>query len=236
MPQDNILEEIGLYRIMRIGILTAMESEYRQMAEVLGGGPQGRTAGHEVLLSQCGIGKVNAAVGTMRMVQQFHPDCIISTGLAGGIDNCLQVMDVVVGAQTAYHDVWCGMGTVHGQVMGLPPRFDADPQLLQCAMRVAEKIGGGVRCGLICTGDQFITNKEALREIKAHFADGLACDMESAAIAQTCHLLEVPFISLRVVSDTPGNTDNHQQQWEEFLAQMTSCSFHFVEEFLRQLP
>ena len=85
-----------------------MDIEYRKMCEALGGSPQGKVNGNEVVLWQCGIGKVNAAVGTMRLIEQHHPDCIISTGLAGGIDNCLHVMDVVVGGQTAYHDVWCG--------------------------------------------------------------------------------------------------------------------------------
>ena len=196
---------------MKIGIIIAMDIEYRKMCEVLGGNSQGRINGNEVVLWQCGIGKVNAAIGTMRLIAQHHPDCIISTGLAGGIDNCLHVMDVVIGSQTAYHDVWCGEGNELGQVQGLPTRFDADTQLLQCAQAVSESGNYPTVTGLICTGDQFITNKASLAEIKSHFPDALACEMESAAIAHTCYLQQVPFLSIRVVSDTPGNTDNHQQ-------------------------
>jgi adenosylhomocysteine nucleosidase len=220
---------------MKIGIIIAMDIEYRKMCEALGGNSQGSINGNEVVLWQCGIGKVNAAIGTMRLIEQHHPDCIISTGLAGGIDNCLHVMDVVIGGQTAYHDVWCGMGNELGQVQGLPTRFEADRQLLQCAQSVSQ----GGQCtavtGLICTGDQFITDKAELAKIKAHFPDALACEMESAAIAHTCHLLQVPFLSIRVISDTPGNTDNHQQQWEDFLVSMGEHSFHFVKRFLEHL-
>ncbi len=221
---------------MKIGIIIAMDVEYRKMLDVLGGQPQGSVAGNEVVLWQCGIGKVNAAIGTMRLMQEHRPDCIVSTGLAGGIDDSLNVMDVVVGSQTVYHDVWCGMGNQYGQVQGLPARFEADPLLLHCASAIASGQDLSVKEGLICTGDQFITDKAALTKIKASFPEGLACEMESAAIAHTCYQLGVPFLSIRVISDTPGNTDNHQQQWDEFLASMGERSFLFMQRFLSQLP
>ena len=220
---------------MKIGIIIAMDIEYRNMCEALGGKSQGYVNGNEVVLWQCGIGKVNAAVGTMRLIEQHHPDCIISTGLAGGIDNRLQVMDVVIGSQTAYHDVWCGEGNELGQVQGLPTRFDADGRLLICAQTASEVGGHQTVCGLICTGDQFITDRERQHVIKRNFPDGKACDMESAAIAQTCFLLKVPFLSLRIISDTPGRTDDHRQQWEDFLNSMCDRSFQFVKNYLESL-
>lgn len=219
---------------MKIGVIIAMDIEYRQMHDAIGG-DTGRLGNNEIVLWQCGIGKVNAAVGTMRLVQEHHPDAIISTGLAGGIDPLMQIMDVLAATQCVYHDVDCGggLGCVRGQVQGLPERFDADQRLLDHALEV--KTDGILRTGLICTGDQFITDRERQNDIKRNFPDGLACDMESAAIAQTCHLLKVPFLSLRVISDTPGRTDNHQQQWDDFLASMCDRSFHFVKKYLETL-
>ena len=213
-----------------------MDIEYQKMREALGGKNHGSIGGNEIVLWQCGIGKVNAAVGTMNLIAQHRPDCIVSTGLAGGIDNGLRVMDVVVGSQTAYHDVWCGEGNELGQVQGLPVRFDADGRLLECAVKVPCEGERPVKVGLICTGDQFITNKEALAEIKSKFPDALACEMESAAIAHTCYLQKVPFLSIRVVSDTPGNTENHQQQWTAFLTSMSDQSFRFIYQFLQSIP
>ncbi len=221
---------------MKIGIIIAMDIEYRKMLEVLGGKPEGRIGENDIVLWQCGIGKVNAAVGTLRLIQQHHPDCILSTGLAGGIDVGLQVMDVVVGAQTAYHDVYCGEGNEPGQVQGLPARFDAHPALLSVARAVGQGSELCVREGLMCTGDQFITDRSRQAAIKEMFPDGLACEMESAAIAHTCYLMKMPFLSIRVISDTPGNTDNHQQQWADFLNSMTDRSFQFILQFLHQLP
>lgn len=221
---------------MKIGIIIAMDSEYNRMLEVLGGSPEGHVGNNEVVLCQCGIGKVNAAIGTLKLIAQHHPDCIISTGLAGGIDFSLNVMDVVVGAQTCYHDVWCGMGNEHGQVQGLPTRFDGNAALLEVAKKVGEKSDLNVRAGLMCTGDQFITDKVQQAAIKEQFPDGLACEMESAAIAHTCYMEKIPFLSIRIISDTPGNTDNHQMQWDEFLASMSDKSFRFVRQFLDELP
>ena len=224
---------------MKIGVIIAMDIEYRQMKAALGG-DTGRLGNNDIVLWQCGIGKVNAAVGTMRLVAAHHPDAIVSTGLAGGIDPLMHVMDVLAATQAVYHDVDCGsgLGCVRGQVQGLPARFDADQHLLDHAIAIGSEIKtptSDLRTGLICTGDQFITDRERQNDIKRHFPDGLACDMESAAIAHTCFLEQVPFLSLRVISDTPGNTDNHQQQWEDFLASMCDRSFHFVKRFLETL-
>lgn len=221
---------------MKIGIIIAMDIEYRQMYDALGA-DTGRLGNNEIVLWQCGIGKVNAAVGTMRLVDRHHPDAIVSTGLAGGIDQSMQVMDVLAATQCVYHDVDCGsgLGCQLGQVQGLPARFDADKRLLDHAVAMTHLQNERLVSGLICTGDQFITDRERQNTIKTNFPDGMACDMESAAIAQTCHLLQIPFLSLRVISDTPGRTDNHQQQWEDFLASMCDRSFHFVKRFLETL-
>ena len=105
---------------MKIGVLTAMTSEYEQLAALLADAEQcekggisylvGRVSSNEIILRQCGIGKVNAAVGAAELIRSFAPDAVVSTGVAGGIDTSLAVMDVVVSSSIVYHDVWCGMG------------------------------------------------------------------------------------------------------------------------------
>ena len=94
---------------MKIGILTAMSVEHDQLARQMENRTEskagiynytlGNIAGNEIILLQCGIGKVNAAVGTAELIKTFSPDCIISTGVAGGIDKSLDIMDVVVSKQ-----------------------------------------------------------------------------------------------------------------------------------------
>ena len=115
---------------MKIGIITAMSSERRQIERLLPEPKQykigpfvfttGMIGANEIILMQCGIGKVNAASGTVELIHQFAPDCVISTGVAGGIDKSLHVMDVVASKQIVHHDVWCGEGNEIGQVQDLP--------------------------------------------------------------------------------------------------------------------
>ena len=228
---------------MKIGIITAMSSEQKQLANQLENpterkeGPftytEGTIKNNTSILMQCGIGKVNAAAGAVEMIRNFAPDCIIRTGVAGGIDSCLNVMDVVVSSRIVYHDVWCGEGNAYGQIQGLPLYFTGNETLYQCAISLDTETA--IHGGLICSGDKFITDRQELETIKANFPEGLAVDMESASIAQVCHLYEVPFISFRIISDTPG-AEKHLEQYKNFWGEMADRSFHVTEAFLKALP
>lgn len=228
---------------MKIGIITAMSSEQKQLANQLENpterkeGPftytEGTIKNNTIILMQCGIGKVNAAAGAVEMIRNFAPDCIISTGVAGGIDSCLNVMDVVVSSRIVYHDVWCGEGNAYGQIQGLPLYFTGNETLFQCAISLDTETA--IHGGLICSGDKFITDRQELETIKANFPEGLAVDMESASIVQVCHLYEVPFISFRIISDTPG-AEKHLEQYKNFWGEMADRSFHVTEAFLKALP
>ena len=229
---------------MIIGILTAMQSEHDLLAALIENKTttiinefsylHGTMGNHQIILMQCGIGKVNATIGTTELIRNYAPQCIISTGVAGGIDECLGVMDVVVSKQTVYHDVWCGMGCEHGQIQGFPTFFDGDEKLVNAAASLNGKQPTKIHCGLICTGDQFITSREELNTIKKNFPAGLAVDMESCAIAHTCYIYNVPFVSFRIISDTPG-VKEHIQQYEDFWGEMASRSFQVTKHFLEAI-
>ena len=199
-------------------------------------GPQkflvGTLGENKVVLLQCGIGKTNAASGVTNLIISFHPDYIISTGAAGGIDKQLKVMDIVIGKEICYHDVNCGDNCDPGQVQGLPRLFKGDERLVE----IAKSLKTDVRIvpGLICTGDQFITNRDELNVIKKMYPEGLAVDMESAAIAQVCLLWNVPMLSFRIISDTPG-VDEHFDQYLNFWDTMADKSFAVTKEFLSRI-
>ena len=221
---------------MIIGVLSAMTKEHKQLTSLLADARTecdgnyefaiGQLGQNTLILMQCGMGKVNAAVGTTVLIRRYHPDCVISTGCAGGIDASLKVMDVVVSTATVYHDVSIP-GYEHGQMQGLPARFRSEQELVDVA-KMAHP-------GLICTGDQFISDRAQLDRIKAQFPEALAVDMESAAIAQTCFLHAVPFVSFRILSDTPGS-DQHLQQYFNFWDEMADRSFDVTRRFLAALP
>ena len=228
---------------MKIGIIAAMSSEYKQVAQLLENKKEytegiyeyteGNIKNNTIILTKCGIGKVNAAVGAVELIRTFQPDCIISTGVAGGIDKCLKVMDVVASAQIVYHDVWCGEGNAYGQIQGMPTFFEGNKTLFDCAISLDTETP--IHGGLICSGDKFITDREELDVIKGNFSEGLAVDMESGSIAQVCHIYKVPFISFRIISDTPG-AENHWEQYTNFWGEMADRSFGVTKAFLESLP
>lgn len=219
-----------------------MNIEYRHVAAMLSetetvqSGPQefliGKMGESKVVLLQCGIGKTNAASGVTNLIMTFHPDYIVSTGAAGGIDAKLNVMDIVIGKEVCYHDVICGDNYDPGQVQGLPRFFSGNAHLIDIATSLQTDIR--IVPGLICTGDQFITNRDELNVIKEKYPEGLAVDMESAAIAQVCHLWNVPMLSFRIISDTPG-VDAHFEQYLNFWDTMAEKSFAVTKEFLSKI-
>ena len=210
---------------MKIGIITAMSSEQKQVAQLLENkkeyteGPfqytEGSIRNNTIILMKCGIGKVNAAAGTVELIRTFQPDC------------------VVVSRQIVYHDVWCGEGNMYGQIQGLPARFEGNATLFDCAMSLDTPTA--IHGGLICSGDKFITDRSELNDIKEKFHEGLAVDMESGAIAQICYIYKVPFISFRIISDTPG-ADNHWEQYTNFWETIADRSFEVTHTFLSSLP
>ena len=206
-----------------------MDKELHQLQQVF--------KNSDILVEKCGIGKVNAALGAQRMINEFHPDCIISSGCAGGNGDDINVQDVVVSKELCYHDVYCGKAiddtTIYGQVQGLPARYQADPYLLSKAISL-QPTDIALHPGLIVTGDWFVDSKDKMREIVGHFPEAKAIDMESCAIAQTCYINKVPFISFRVISDVPLR-DTNASQYHNFWDTIAEHSFQVTKTFVESL-
>lgn len=216
---------------MRIGIIVAMDKELRQLKQLFDS--------DNVRVEKCGIGKVNAALGAQRMINEFHPDIIISSGCAGGNGDDINVQDVVVSAELCYHDVYCGTAidntTQYGQVQGMPVRFKADKELLEKAQQFSILNSQfSIHAGLIVTGDWFVDSKEKMRSIIEKFPEAKAVDMESAAIAQTCYINKVRFISFRVISDIPLR-DTDASQYHDFWNTIAENSFRVTKTFVESL-
>lgn len=225
---------------MNIGIIVAMGKELELLKPLLEQPSErevhgttfhcGHIGGHQVVAMQCGIGKVNAAVGTVTLVDNFPVDAIVNTGVAGGAGNGVCVMDVVAGQRIAYHDVWCGFDSTWGQIQGMPLYFESDPAMLSIARGIA-----GVKCGLICSGDRFIDSMADVEAIESKFPGVLAVDMESAAIAQVCHIRHKAFLSVRVISDSPGASHDNSQQYADFWTDAPKHTFEVIKHLLQKL-
>ncbi|MDO5321901.1 MAG: 5'-methylthioadenosine/S-adenosylhomocysteine nucleosidase [Bacteroidia bacterium] len=215
---------------MKIGVLLAMDAEYEAMSQMDFDVP-----GKKVVTKVTGIGKVNAAMAATELILKEKPDYIVSSGCAGGMLPGQKVSDFVIASATAYHDVWCGEPNKIGQVQGRPLYFNADPHMLDAAVRTARSYDHPVQLGLIVTGDQFFISTEEDRRILAVHPEALAADMESAAAAQVCANYGVPFISLRIISDIHTSDEVQKETYAGFWDNLRQIRFRFLKEFINNL-
>ncbi|MBP9998706.1 MAG: 5'-methylthioadenosine/S-adenosylhomocysteine nucleosidase [Bacteroidales bacterium] len=189
-----------------------------------------KQADKRIFCRKSGIGKVNAALTADSLIREHRPDIVLSIGCAGTFQPGLKECDAVVAERVAYHDVWCGEGNVPGQVDGFPLFFECEKSLVDAACAALPE----AHRGLLISGDQFfISEEEDLRQ-KGMYPDALAVDMEGAAVAQVCHLHGIPFLAVKIISDT--HLDGKQaQHYEGFWQDMAGKSFAAVEKVLEAL-
>ncbi|MGY4676209.1 5'-methylthioadenosine/S-adenosylhomocysteine nucleosidase [Pasteurella sp. P03HT] len=229
---------------MKIGIVGAMAQEVEILANLMENKVvtqvasctiyEGTIQGKSVALLQSGIGKVAAAVGTTVLLQQAKPDVVINTGSAGGVAQGLKVGDIVISSETIYHDAdVTAFGYAKGQLPACPPAFISDEKLSDLAEQIAQAQGHNVKRGLICSGDSFIHGGDALAKIKADFPTVMAVEMEATAIAQVCHVFNVPFVVVRAISD--AGDGEASMSFEEFLPLAAKQSSQMVLGMLDKL-
>lgn len=225
---------------MTIAILVAMGKELNLLLPLLDNTKSetidgftfhsGKIGNNDIVAMQCGIGKVNAAIGTLTLLNNFKPELVINTGVAGGASQDAHVMDVIVGSSIAYHDVWCGPGTIYGEASGYPLYFESDKRFSSLIPERAD-----IKRGLICSGDKFIASLEEVQTIQKAFPQVLAVDMESATIAQVCYLHKIPVLVMRVISDSPGASKDNTAQYNDFWQDAPAHTFNLVQELLKQI-
>lgn len=178
---------------------------------------EGTLNGRRVVVALTGIGKVNAAITTTLVIENFHPAELLFSGIAGGVDPALSPGDLVIGKKLAYHDY----GTLTDSLKLDPTRDPAttrnNPLYFSCndgLVNIAEKVSLGlplekpiegrpaprIVSGTIVTGDVFISSRSATRRLWQNM-NAEATDMEGAAVAQTCWQQGLPFIVIRSLSD-----------------------------------
>ncbi len=230
---------------MKIGIIGAMEQEVALLRshlddlsiDTIAGIEfyQGRLNGTEVVLTRSGIGKVTAAVATAVLIERYAPDCIINTGSAGGFAQELAIGDVVISSEVRHHDVdVTAFGYEIGQLPGQPAAFRPEPKLVAAAKAAIAEVGEVKAIeGLICTGDSFIADPQRTAVMLAHFPAMAACEMEAAAIAQTCHQFGKPFVVIRAISDNAN--DDGAVDFDSFIVKAGEHSAKVVMAMLPKL-
>ncbi len=230
---------------MKIGIIGAMEQEVSILKDALSNCVEekkgsstffsGQIEGVDVVLLQSGIGKVAASIGTAILLDQYCPDIVINTGSAGGFDSSLNLGDVVVSTEVRHHDVdVTAFGYEMGQMAAQPAAFTADDNLISIAEKaIAMKDGQHSVRGLICTGDVFVCTDEKAQYIHNYFPSVIAVEMEAAAVAQTCHQFNIPFVVVRAISDVADKES--PMSFDEFLPLAAKNSSEMVINMVKLL-
>lgn len=187
----------------------------------------------EVVIVTCGIGKVNAAVCTQILIDDFNVGKVINVGVAGGIGEKIRPGDVVIADTLVEHD----MDTVaFGYKVGQIPRMDTfdfkcDSELVLAAKEACKDINDHeTYVGRIVSGDQFIASVDKIRWLSNEFG-ALACEMEGGSIAHVCYLNSIPFVVIRSISDN-ANTGAHMD-FEKFKTIAIANSIKILTNMLR---
>lgn len=210
----------------------------------------GRLDGHEVVLAQAGMGKVNAAIAATLLIERFDCRMVLFSGIAGGLDPALSIGDVVIADHVVQHDA--GYTSEEGffvyQAGHLPffsPHEDlghaAESELIE---RVRAALADFVltplsartdgqpprlHYGRVLTGDQFV-NSETLRERLFRELGGAAVEMEGAAMAQACTAFGVPWLVVRALSDLAGSESRFD--FKQFVDEVALSSALIVRRLL----
>ena len=197
---------------------------------------QGTLHGKEVVIVRSGIGKVNAAICSQILIDQYHVTGIINTGIAGSLRNEINIGDIVLSKDTLQHDMDAtGFGYPVGQIPQMDNSvFKGDDRMIEAARECCAKVIPeiGVFVGRVVSGDQFISDKGKKAWLTETF-DGYCTEMEGAAIAQTAYLNKIPFLIIRAISDKAD--DSAIMSYEEFEAKAIEPSVKLVTALVEKL-
>ena len=196
----------------------------------------GELKGQKAVVVKSGIGKVNAAVCTQILIDDFQAEAVINTGIAGSLQPKINIGDIVISKDLVHHDMDAvAFGYEPGQVPQMEAfSFEADEKLSKLAGEVCKRGNPEIQVfyGRIVSGDQFVAKKAVKDRIVRTF-QGYCTEMEGAAIAQTAYLNRVPFVVLRAISDKAD--DSASMDYPTFERQAAQHCVRLVENMMEVL-
>ena len=229
----------------KVGIIVAMDEEFDAIKQKM---PKretkqiynlrfklGNIGNKECVMVKSGIGKVNAARTTQVMSDHFDLEYIINIGTVGGINDSLKIGDVVIGKHVVQHDFdITAFGHSKGYITGIGDRIKCNTKLVD---QLTEMIKDGperkyaTKVGVVATGDIFCEETFMKDKIRAKF-DADVVDMECGAIAQVAYLNNIPFMTVKCISDVPNGQNAYTH--EQTLKLTSKICANLLEEFLQK--
>ncbi len=227
---------------MIIGIIGAMQVEVKALKAELKNSVsehisgiefvRGELCGQQVVVAQCGIGKVFAAVCAETMILRYDVDCVLNTGVGGTLTDRLGILDIAFASAVVQHDMdTSAIGDPVGLISGINKiEIPASPEMNDDLCRAAEALQKRYSVGVIASGDQFIGDENKKKWIRDTF-DAIACEMEGAAIGHVCYLNHIPFAVVRSISDNASGEAG--MEYPEMVQRAAAQSTALVQLFLK---
>ena len=231
----------------KTGIILATEKEFESVKNIMEEIEEknirketfleGKINGKSCIIARCGVGKVNAARITQKMIDNFNLKCVINLGAAGALDPKLNVGDIVIGEELVQHDFdITAFGHAKGYITGIGDRVYSNQNLVEDFKKIIKKVEDKmykVETGVTASGDIFCTESQMKNKIYTKF-NAKCVEMEGAAIAETCYLEEMPFIIIRSISDT-ANSRNNAIQYEQFEELASTRCAKILKEYMKNV-
>ncbi len=229
----------------RIGIIVAMQEELEEIKEYVEDINEkeikhitfieGKIEEKNVVLVQCGIGKVNAAMVTQALIDSYNIEYIVNIGVAGALNPMLNIGDVVIADKLIQHDFdITAFGHSKGYITGVGDFIQTDENLRNKLEKLNHNNKDNeykIKLGIIASGDIFCTDIEMKNKIYSKF-DADCVEMEGAAIAQVCYLNEIPFVVMRSISDSPNG--KNAITFDKFLKIASKRIANLLVEFIKE--
>lgn len=164
---------------------------------------KGRLGKTDIIIAQCGIGKVFAAACTQAMIMRFSPDYILNIGVCGSLTGDVKTGDIILGERALQYDMdTSAVGDPVGLISGINKiYFECSDELNSAIEKVIAEKGINYKKGVVATGDRFISSSQLTEYLRKNF-DAVGGDMESGAIGHVCYINGVEFSILRAMSDS----------------------------------
>lgn len=195
----------------------------------------GTLHGKAVVIAVCGVGKVNASMCALTMIEKYNPKAVINSGVAGAVSPLLRVGDIVVAEKSVEHDMnTTALGDKQGEISfpdGNVMFFDCDEKVSNLLTKICKNIPNtNVLSGIIASGDLFVSAVEQRLKIQERF-NALACEMEGAAIGHVCYCCKIPYGIIRAISD--DLTENEGMDFIKFTELASKKTVEAMSNFVK---
>lgn len=161
----------------------------------------GRAFGKDLTVVVCGVGKVNAALGTQLAVSKFDADKLFNFGVAGGLNKTTELCGVYQIKAAVQFDF--DLTQLNGTKIGTLDEYTEN--YLKCTAFKAP-----LKKKNLGTADRFNDSSDdyllLTKELKADIRD-----MEGAAVVQAAYAAQLPVYSVKAISDVAGSGSTTEQ-------------------------